>query len=99
VAYYVPSLCQIAFLARQRAALTPPSWARTARQAVCLSAAAELVLTLGRSAIMVTVACGMRVSGTTIGAVGTLQGIAVICGIGALASGPAVMLISPRRCP
>jgi hypothetical protein len=99
VAYYVPGLCQVAFLARQRATLTPPSWARTAMRAICASASAELVLTMARSTVLAAHASGMQADGPAIAVIGVLQGIAVIWGIGALAAGPAVMLVSARCWP
>jgi hypothetical protein len=99
LAYYVPGLGQVAFLARQRATLTPPSWVRTAMRAVCVSACVELVLTMARSAVLVASASGMRADGRAISAIGLLQGIAVIWGIGALAVGPAVILVSARCWP
>jgi hypothetical protein len=99
LAYFVPSLCQIAFLAWQRAILTPPSWARTAMRAVAASAIAELALTVARSAMLIGHASGMGVGESAITVIGILQGIAVIWGIGALAVGPAVILISARSWP
>lgn len=99
VAYYVPGLCQVAVLARQRETLTPPSWARTAMRAVCTSACTELTLTIARSAVLVARASGMQVGGRAITVIGILQGIAAIWGIGALAVGPAVILISAQCWP
>jgi hypothetical protein len=99
LACYAPGLCQVAVLARQRAALTPPSWARTAMRAVCASAVAQFVLTMARSAILVALASGMPAGGSAITVIGVLQGIAVIWGIGALAVGPLLVLVSARCWP
>jgi hypothetical protein len=99
VAYYAPGLCQVAFLARQRATLTAPSWARTAMQAVCASAVAELALTVARSAALVASTSNVRVGEPAITVIAILQAIAVIWGIGALAAGPAVVLVSARCWP
>lgn len=99
LAYYVPGLGQVAFLARQRATLTPPSWACTAMRAVCASACVELVLAVARSAVIVARASGVRDDGRAILVIGFLQGVAVIWGIGALAVGPAMILISARCWP
>jgi hypothetical protein len=99
LAYYVPGLCQVAFLAWQRAIVTPPSWARTAMQAVCAAAAAEFVLTLARSAILIARVSGMQAGGPATTVIGALQGIAAICGIGALAVGPVAAPVSARCWP
>jgi hypothetical protein len=94
--YYTPCLCQVAFLAWQRASLTPPSWSRTAMRAVCASACEVLVLTMARSALVMVGTSGTRDGGLAITVIAVLQGIAVIWGIGALAVGPAVIWLSAR---
>ena len=99
VAYYAPALLQIAFLARQRAVLTSPSWARIPMRAVCASAVAELALTMAKSAVVVAGASGLKTDESATTVIAFLQGIAVIWGIGALAVGPAVLLVSARCWP
>jgi Family of unknown function (DUF6545) len=99
VVYYAPALGQIATVAQQRGRSAPPSWARVAMRAVAMSAAAELVLTIVRSAVLAAGASGTRVGSLVIGVIAALQGVAVTCGIGALAAGPVVTTVATRCQP
>jgi hypothetical protein len=94
VIYYAPGLARIAFVAQQRARLAAAFWARAAMRALCASVGAELALTMARSAAAVAGVTGMRAGGPAVTVIAVLQGTAVICGIGAVAAGPAAVAVS-----
>jgi hypothetical protein len=92
--YFAPGLYRIGLLAHRRAGMMPPSWTRLAMRALAASADAELLLLIARSATLIARASGLGTTEPTIAAIGTLQGIVVIGGLGGLAVGPAVISVS-----
>jgi hypothetical protein len=96
MAYYVPGLCRIAVLAHQRAESIPGRWTRMTMRMACACACAELALLVARSAIVVAGALGARAGQPAISLIAVLQGAAMICGLGGLATAPVMMAISRR---
>jgi hypothetical protein len=80
VTFCAPGLSRIAVLARRARTAQQPQ-ARTAMRKVCGSAAAELVLTLARSAMIVACSAGRLADGPVITVIAFLQGCAAIPGI------------------